>query len=414
MRIVLFAWGLVVLSGCGKNLEANTSPTLPPSPTEDQLATLIAQQHPTNTPSATPFPTEPPSVTPMFTATFTATVTVTLVPTDIPTSTPTVVVQAKQIEPSNTPSPTQVIPTIPPTNTHAPSPTPITPTPTLIPTNTPRPTHLPPTEPVAVAGAEFDASGEFRDHYWFARPFPRDPSNQIHDFASRNYAYGSTASGSLQTHHGLDFQNMLGTSILAVASGTVFYAGDDLDDQFGPRNDFYGQLVVVEHDMAAPTGDPLYSLYGHMFRVDVETGQRVELNEKLGSVGSTGAALGAHLHLEVRIGDPYDYGNTYNPDLWLRPWAGYGTLAGRIWDRNGRRMYGTNIIIQPVEGLDRYTFSYADDGVNPDPYYGEHFTYSDLPAGTYQILVRIRGVLRYKGEVTVESGQTNWLEINVN
>jgi hypothetical protein len=52
--------------------------------------------------------------------------------------------------------------------------------------------------------------------------------------------------------------------------------------------------------------------------------------------------------------------------------------------------------------------------VNPDPYYGEQYTYGDLPAGMYQVLVRIRGVLRYKGEVTVEGGRTNWLDIRLN
>jgi murein DD-endopeptidase MepM/ murein hydrolase activator NlpD len=442
-RIVLLAWGLVVVSGCGKDLEANTSPTLPPSPTEDQLATLIAQQRPTDAPTFTATVTETTTSTASHTPELTPTLapTETPVPTDTPaptstdteepavspaepresTATPAAIARVEPDEQAQsttaatvTPTPTQVIPTIPPTNTRPPSPTPITPTPTLIPTNTPRPTQPLPANTTAVAGTEFDATGELRDHYWFARPFPRDPSNEIHDFASRNYAYGSTAGGGLQTHHGLDFQNLLGTSILAVASGTVFYAGNDLKTLFGPRNDFYGNLVVIEHDMPAPNGEPLYTLYGHMFRVEVKTGQRVELNERLGSVGSTGAALGSHLHLEVRIGDPYDYASSYNPDLWLRPWGGYGTLAGRIWDRDGERMYGTNIIIQSVNGPDRYTYSYADDLVNPDSYYGEHFTCGDLPAGTYQVLVRIRGVLRYKGEVTIESGKTSWLEINVN
>ncbi|MBN1562252.1 MAG: M23 family metallopeptidase [Anaerolineae bacterium] len=396
VRIVALVVGLAVWSGCGENLEAHSSPTQL-APTADHLATLIAQQQPTYTATVTPSVTLVPPKT--------------LAPAkNSPTDEPTAVAQVQPTDPSSTPTPTPIIPTIPPTNTLAPSPTPITPSPTMIPTNTPRPTQ----EPQMIVGTEFDLTGELRDHYWFARPFPRDPSNEVHDFASRNYPYGSTAAGSLQTHHGMDFQNLLGTPILAVASGTVFYAGDDLEMQFGPRNDFYGNLVIIEHDTLAPNGKPLYTLYGHMFRVEVEAGQRVELGDKLGSVGATGVALGAHLHLEVRIGDPYDYGSTYNPDLWLKPWRGYGTLAGRIWDRDGKRMYDTNIVIQPVDDLDRYSYSYADDGVNPDPYYGEHFTCGDLPVGTYQVLIRVRGVLRYKGEVTIVEGQTSWLEINVN
>jgi hypothetical protein len=52
--------------------------------------------------------------------------------------------------------------------------------------------------------------------------------------------------------------------------------------------------------------------------------------------------------------------------------------------------------------------------VNPDPYYGEYYTYGDLPAGEYQVIVRIRDVLRYKGSVTVEAGKTTWLDIQIN
>ncbi len=303
-----------------------------------------------------------------------------------------------------------------PTLTALPAVTSQRPAQTPLPTNTPRSTQviLEPVTPVPVAGALFDQSGELRDHYWLARPFPRDPSRAVQDYGARNYAYGSTGGGAFATHHGLDFQNGFGTTILAVASGRVVYAGDDSRVMFGPRNDFYGNLVVIEHDQPAPWGEPLFTLYGHMSQIAVETGARVELQEPIGQVGSTGVALGSHLHLEVRAGDPYDYGSTYNPDLWLRPWPSYGTLAGRIYDVQGNRMYGAQITIEPVlPGVGRTTYSYADDSVNPDPYYGEHFTYGDLRAGEYYIIVRQRGVTRFKGTVTVEAGKTSWIEIGL-
>ncbi len=300
------------------------------------------------------------------------------------------------------------------------TPTPVTPTrisPTPIPTNTPRSTQvtLHPITPTPSPGQLFDQSGEIRDHYWFARPFPRDPSGAIHDYASRSYPFGTTGGDQFATHHGLDFQNRFGTGVLAVARGQVFYAGPDSEVLFGPQPNFYGNVIVIEHEIPAPNGQPLYSLYGHLSRVNVETGQYVELQEKIGQVGSEGVALGAHLHLEVRIGDPYDYNSVYNPDLWIRPWPGYGTLAGRIYDRYGQRAYNTRIIIHPLDGsADRYTYAYADDTIKSDPYYGEHFTYGDLPAGEYQVIVRIKGVLRFKGQVTVEPGRTAWIEIRMN
>ncbi len=382
----------LLLGACSQDLEAkNDVPTQPPSPTADELATLIAmQRRATEVPTATPWPTSTPSATP--TLTFTPTATLTLTPTPITI-------------PSGTPEPTSVS---------------VTSTPLVFPTNTPRstPAEVQTIEPT-VAGTEvaaltFETTGERRDHYWLDRPFPRDPSNQIKDYASRNYSYGTTGDGGLQTHHGVDIQNQLGTGILAAGSGWVVYAGDDSQVQFGPQTNFYGNLVVIEHDRTAPDGRPLYTLYGHMFRVDVASGQRVEQGDKIGQVGSTGVALGSHLHLEVRIGDMYDYGSTYNPDLWVLPWPGYGTLAGRVTDADGNRMYNVPIAIQSPGGSSRQTYSYADDEVNPDPYYGEQYTYGDLPEGTYQVIVRIRGVLRYKGEVTIEGGKTNWLDIRLN
>jgi murein DD-endopeptidase MepM/ murein hydrolase activator NlpD len=378
--------GLLIASGalsaCDNQAQQATAvPIQSPIPTEDDLATLIAmQQQATRVPSATPIPT----VTPTFTPSPTATPTLTFTPTDTPLPTNTLTIVATSRPPSYTPYPT----------------------------NTPR--TLPTLAPSAVAVAMYEQVREIRDHYWFARPFPRDSTNTIQDYPSRSYSYGTMGDSLLQPHHGEDFQNTTGTPILAVADGWVFYAGSDEEVKFGPQNDFYGNLVVIEHDLKAPDGRTLYTLYGHMSHVDVQTGQRVTLQERIGQVGSTGVALGPHLHLEVRIGDPYDYGSTYNPDLWVRPWSGYGTLIGRVTDSTGNKVYSVTISIEPESGPNRTTYSYADDYVNSDPYYGENFSYGDLPAGNYQVTVRKRGILRYKGSVTVEAGQTNWLDIVMN
>jgi murein DD-endopeptidase MepM/ murein hydrolase activator NlpD len=375
----------LVLSACAGTAQSTAAPTLSPSSTPDELSTLIAmQQRATRVPTATPWPTYTPTFTPS--ATFTASATPTVSPTFTPSATATL-------------GPASVLAA-----------------PTAVPTNTPRSTQVVLQSMVTTpaSGASFEQSGEIQDHYWFARPFPRDPTNTIHDFASRSYSYGTTGGDQFATHHGVDIQNQQGTPILAVANGWVVYAGDDSQVMFGPENNFYGNLVVIEHDMVAANGQPVYTLYGHMWRVEVQTGQRVEQLQKIGEVGSTGIALGAHLHFEVRIGNPYDYDSTYNPDLWLRPWPVYGTLAGRITDSSGHRMYDVPITIQRPGNPDRQTYSYADDTVNPDLYYGEYFTYGDLPAGGYQVIVRIHGVLRYKGNVTVEDGKTSWLDIVLN
>jgi murein DD-endopeptidase MepM/ murein hydrolase activator NlpD len=365
-RFVFLVCVVIGLSACdGRPSPSPAAVTVPPSPTVDELATLIAMQHAaTEVPTATPWPTHTPTSTPS--------------PTLSPTATAT-------------PEATNTLP----------------PVYTIYPTNTPRATST----PFQGTAATSTPDPVQLDHYWFVRPFPRDPTNMVHDYLSRNYAYGTTSGGQFAVHHGVDIQNNYGTPILAVASGWVIYAGGDQTQLFGPKYDFYGNLVVIEHDFVAPTGEKLYSLYGHMSKVDVEAGQHINQLDKIGEVGATGVALGSHLHFEVRIGDPYDYNNTYNPDLWLRPWPGYGVLAGRVIDQSGNFIHDATIQIRSESGPVRATSSYADDTVNPDPGWGENYAYGDLPEGDYQITAQLGNGPRYRGTVHIVAGQTTWLEI---
>ncbi len=69
----------------------------------------------------------------------------------------------------------------------------------------------------------------------------------------------------------------------------------------------YGMVVIVDH------GDDLETVYAHCSRVQVKTGQVVNVGQKIASVGSTGVATGAHLHFEVRRD-----GNVRNPFRYLK------------------------------------------------------------------------------------------------
>jgi murein DD-endopeptidase MepM/ murein hydrolase activator NlpD len=46
----------------------------------------------------------------------------------------------------------------------------------------------------------------------------------------------------------------------------------------------------------------MLTLYGHLSRVSVRCGQRVNGGQPIGAVGSTGQSSGPHLHFEIRPG----------------------------------------------------------------------------------------------------------------
>jgi len=195
-----------------------------------------------------------------------------------------------------------------------------TPLPTATLAITARPTQ--PSFPTPTPGASVDANGtplptwtpppldpavEIADHYHFRRPISSDNVN----YADRTYPYGGTSGGKLQVHHGVDFENPTGTLILAAGDGVVFYAGDDLTTVFGASPNYYGNLVVIQHNFNSPEGQPVFTLYGHMKETRVQTGQAVKTGDVIGIVGSTGIAQGPHLHFEVRIGDPHNFALGY-------------------------------------------------------------------------------------------------------
>ena len=85
---------------------------------------------------------------------------------------------------------------------------------------------------------------------------------------------------------GVDIAAPKGTSVYTTAEGKVIRAGFQAGG--------YGNFIEVKH----PNG--LSSVYGHLSRIDVHTGQVVASGERIGLVGSTGYSTGPHLHFEVR------------------------------------------------------------------------------------------------------------------
>ncbi|MFW6184805.1 MAG: peptidoglycan DD-metalloendopeptidase family protein, partial [Chloroflexota bacterium] len=184
---------------------------------------------------------------------------------------------------------------------------------------TPQPTFTPPSQP--------DDSPN--DHYWLQRPVAAGGNV----WTDKHYPYAGTRGGQLRPHHGVEFNVPYDSEVLAANDGTVIVAGDDAENAYGPHTDFYGNLVIIEHEFQY-NGQPVYTLYGHLNEVLVNEGSAVSAQDVIGLSGATGVADGPHMHFEVRVGSN-SYNATRNPLLWLYPFSDRGTVAGRITWPNG-------------------------------------------------------------------------------
>lgn len=296
--------------------------------------------------------------------------------------------------------------------TLTPSRVPGTLTPTASPT--PFPTTIGNGLPTQMQGATWtappvDPSTQIADHYPFGRPISDDGAN----WADRTYPYGGTSGGRLQVHHGVDMVNPRGTPVQAVGDGVILFAGDDLSTLFGPYNNYYGNVVVIQHYITTFDGQPVFTLYGHLDRVNVAIGQAVAAGDNVGMVGGTGIAMGPHLHFEVRVGNAFDFGATRNPELWIRPYSTFGTLAGRVTDASGTPLYSVTFTVESTD-VTRYAFSYADASVNPDTQFNENFVLGDLPASYYTVTVSESGRVRFREIVYLYANRTTWLDVQLN
>lgn len=242
-------------------------------------------------------------------------------------------------------------------------------------------------------------------HYWLARPLGQGAVRSAAD----GYPYGWHRNRQSPIHHGVDMVNPRGTPVLAAADGTVYYAGNDQTYSFGEKPNFYGNLVILQHDLIAPEGGTLFTLYGHLSWIAVEAGQRVVRGERIGAVGATGIALGDHLHFEVRVGSAENYFAVRNPELWYAPLEGTGTLIGRLLGADGAKALGVRVtLISPKRAL--HTFTYADPSVPSDPAFDENFTLADVPSGCYRLRVRDTAL---DLPICLRAGQTVFVEVRL-
>ena len=119
------------------------------------------------------------------------------------------------------------------------------------------------------------------NHRVVSYPFLKTPTDHI----IVSSGYGELRS--YEVHKAIDFAAPIGTPIYAAAAGVVRKSGVGTG---------YGYMVHIDHKQLGSYS----SLYAHMSKRLVRTGEYVQQGQLIGYVGSTGRSTGPHLHYEVR------------------------------------------------------------------------------------------------------------------
>ncbi|MCM1294581.1 MAG: peptidoglycan DD-metalloendopeptidase family protein [Muribaculaceae bacterium] len=137
-----------------------------------------------------------------------------------------------------------------------------------------------------------------------------DPSKKLPKIAARSSSkfswpvrgrilsgYGAKSNGLF--NDGINISATRGTSVKAAENGVVAYAGNEVKGM--------GNLVIIQHSGGWMT------VYAHMDSMVVRRGARVNVGQKIGTVGATGKVDAPQLHFEIRKGT-----QAYNPTAYLK------------------------------------------------------------------------------------------------
>ncbi|MFD1710132.1 M23 family metallopeptidase [Ottowia sp. GY511] len=143
------------------------------------------------------------------------------------------------------------------------------------------------TEPGANKGAYYGFDGQSLRKAYLAAPM--ETTRMTSGFGMRDHP----VLGYRREHRGVDYAAPTGSPVRTIGDGRVEFAGV----QSG-----YGNVIYVKHRNAKDT-----TVYAHLSRIDVKTGDNVMQGERIGAVGQTGIATGPHLHFEFRVNnEPQD------------------------------------------------------------------------------------------------------------
>jgi murein DD-endopeptidase MepM/ murein hydrolase activator NlpD len=155
-----------------------------------------------------------------------------------------------------------------------------------------------------ILSAEFVNRGKTSTAMWFQDPmtagkgayFTLDGQSLRHAFLASPVEFSRVSSGFQmrvhpisgiwKAHLGVDYAAPTGTPVRTIGDGTVVFAG--------VQNGF-GNVVMVDH------GKQQTTVYAHLSKINVRTGETLAQGQNIGAIGSTGWATGPHLHFEFRV-----------------------------------------------------------------------------------------------------------------
>jgi hypothetical protein len=209
-------------------------------------------------------------------------------------------------------------------------------------------------------------------HQWMARPI----SSEENSYIDQIHLFETNLSDNLTGYNGVIFNNPGGVEVSAVDYGTVVYTSRKT-----------GHLVLK-----CDTHYKNYYVYAHYYNLKKITrwiGQKVLKRDIIGYVGNNGYANSNQLCLEVSLSMADDSNvpnEPVNPELWLTPLPGCGTIVGLVADTTGIPINNVKICGIEKTGPKETPFIFAESYSNPNafsPEYRENFVISDVPAGNY-------------------------------
>lgn len=135
---------------------------------------------------------------------------------------------------------------------------------------------------------EFDRVDAFKrlvspERHWNGALLRPSQGRVSAEYGVRRYYNGKFAEN--YYHRGVDYAAGTGTPVVTPAAGYIRLVGR-VRDGF----ELHGNTVGIDH------GQGLLSIMIHLSRIDVNEGDFVRAGQRVGGIGSTGAATGPHLH----------------------------------------------------------------------------------------------------------------------